>query len=181
MGVQIALLRGINVVGRKMVVMAELRELACGLGFTGVRTLLQSGNLVFQCNQLRGAALERRLERETAKELGVDCDYVVRSAAEWAQIVARNPFPREAQDDPGHLLVMCLKALPSEQNVETLRACIKGREYFHADEKQLYLVYPDGVGRSKLTSNLIERKLAARGTARNWNTVRKLHALCGQG
>ncbi|MEW6251548.1 MAG: DUF1697 domain-containing protein [Planctomycetota bacterium] len=178
MSIQIALLRGINIVGRKMVPMAELRELACRLGFTGVRTLLQSGNLVLEGGRLSGAALERRLEQQTARRLCVDCDCVVRSAAEWQQIVARNPFPQEAQDDPGHLLVMLLKATPSKDNLAALRNSIKGPEYLHADGKQLYIVYPDGVGRSKLTSNLIERKLTTRGTARNWNTVLKLAALC---
>src|SRR5437868_184909 len=99
MTIHVALLRGINVGGRNAVAMSDLRNLFGDLGFTGVTTLLQSGNLVFQSDQLTGAALERLLEKETAKRLGVAADYIVRSAEEWERTVARNPFPKEAKDD----------------------------------------------------------------------------------
>src|SRR4051812_32267621 len=106
MPVRIALLRGINVGGRNRVTMAALRELCGDLGFDGATTLLQSGNLVFQTERKADAALERLLERETAGRLGVAADYVLRSADEWERVVAGNPFPKEAKDDPGHLVVM---------------------------------------------------------------------------
>jgi uncharacterized protein (DUF1697 family) len=73
---------------------------------------------------------------------------------------------------------MFLKAAPTSRNVAALEASIKGREYFRCGGKQLYVVYPDGIGRSKLTGTLIEQKLGTRGTGRNWNTVQKLAALC---
>src|SRR5262249_48285926 len=112
MSVHIALLRGINVGGPNMVAMSDLRDLFGALGLAGATSLLQSGNLLFQSGQLTGAALEDLLEVETAKRLNVSADYFVRSAAEWDKIVARNPFPEEAKNDPGHLLVMFLKTAP---------------------------------------------------------------------
>jgi len=175
---RIALLRGINVGGHNKVAMSDLRELCGALGLTDVKSLLQSGNLVFRGDRQTDAALESLLESETAKRLGVSADYVVRSGDELARAVARNPFPKEAKNDPSHLLVMFLKAEPRAKDVDALRVAIKGREIVANDGKQLYLVYPDGIGRSKLTGTMIERTLATKGTARNWNTILKLLALC---
>jgi uncharacterized protein (DUF1697 family) len=177
MPIQIALLRGINVGGRNLVAMSDLRLLLGELGFERAKSILQSGNLIFESQKPAGASLERLLETATAKRFGVSADYFVRTAAEWQTIVARNPFPAEAARDPGHLVVMLLKSAPQSSDLTALGAAIKGREIIRADGKQLYIVYPDGIGRSKLTGTLIERKLGTRGTARNWNTVLKLATL----
>jgi uncharacterized protein (DUF1697 family) len=117
----IALLRGINVGGHNRIAMADLRALVADLGFLDGTTLLQSGNLVFRCDRPAIAALERLLETETVKRLHVAADYIIRRAAEWKQIVARNPFPAEARNDPSHLVVMFLKSAPSATNLDLLR------------------------------------------------------------
>ena len=88
-----------------------------------------------------------------------------------------NPFPAEAKSDPGHLVVMCLKSAPGREAVSALQQAISGREVIRAKGREAYIVYPDGIGRSRLTTALIEKKLGTRGTARNWNTVMKLAAL----
>jgi len=170
----VALLRAINVAGHNTVAMADLCSLLEDLGFTCVTSLLQSGNLVFQSERRPDAALERLLETETAARLGVSADYIVRSAAQWKKVVTRNPFPQEAISEPGHLVVVFLKTAPPAKNVEALRAAVRGRETLRPEGKELYVVYPDGIGRSKLTGTLIETRLGTRGTARNWNTVLKL-------
>jgi uncharacterized protein (DUF1697 family) len=177
MTVYLALLRGINVGGHKQVAMSELRDLLTQLGFRDARSLLQSGNLVFRGDPRAGAYLEHLLEAETAKRLGLQTDFLVRTSDEWGAIVARNPFPEEAERDPGHLVVMFLKDAPSAKEVTALQAAITGPEIVRAKGKQAYIVYPDGIGRSRLTITLIERKLGTRGTGRNWNTVQKLGAL----
>jgi uncharacterized protein (DUF1697 family) len=179
MAVYIALLRGINVGGHNRVAMADLRELVEGLGFAKVRTVLQSGNVVFEGQARSAAALERLLEKETKQKLRLALEHVVRSATEWHKIVARNPFLREAKEDPGHLVVVFLKTAPPAGKVKELQKAIQGREVVQCDGKQLYVVYPDGIGRSKLTGTVIEKQLGIPGTARNWNTVLKLAALCG--
>jgi len=173
----VALLRGINVAGHNLVAMAELRALLAALGLSNAQSLLQSGNLLFECERLTGEKLERLLETETTKRLKVVADYFVRTAAEWKAIIAKNPFPAEAERDASHLVVMFLKAAPARKDVQALESAISGPESIRAIGKQLYLVYPAGIGRSKLTGTLIERQLGARGTARNWNTVQKLAAL----
>jgi uncharacterized protein (DUF1697 family) len=178
MTIHIALLRGINVGGHNLIAMSDLRQLFADLGFPGAKSLLQSGNVVFQSPQAADADVERRLEKETAERLGVAADFIVRSANEWQKIVARNPFPEQAKKDPSHLLVMFLKSAPPAKNLDSLQSAIQGPEIIRGDGKQLYIVYPAGIGQSKLTAGLIERKLGIRGTARNWNTVLKLGALC---
>ena len=173
------MLRGINLAGHKQVAMADLRDLLTGLGFTDARSLLQSGNLVFRGGNRTGARLERLLEAEAKKRLALETDFFVRTAQEWKAIVSRNPFRAEAERDPGHLLVLFLKDTPGAQDVQALEAAITGREVVRADGAHAYIVYPDGIGRSRLTHALIERKLGTRGTGRNWNTVLKLAALAG--
>lgn len=177
MTTHIALLRGINVGGHKPVAMADLRAWLARVGFADVRSLLQSGNLVFRGGTRRGDALERFLETEARRWLGLETAFLVRTAAEWRALVAGNPFAAHARRDPGHLLLMPLKRSPTTAQVRALRAAIRGREVMQARGRHLYLVYPDGVGRSRLTHALIERTLGTQGTGRNWNTVLKLAAL----
>jgi len=103
--------------------------------------------------------------------------FFVRSAEDWKALIAANPFPDEARNDPGRLLMLCLKAAPERSAVTALQDAIVGREIVKAKGPQAYIVYPDGQGRSRLTTVLIEKKLGTRATGRNWNTVLKLNAL----
>ena len=178
-GLHIALLRGINVGGHATLAMADLRELLTALGFRDVRTLLQSGNVVFSGGTHAGAALEAQLEKETLKRFGRPTAFLVRSPGEWGDVIAQNPFPAEAKRDPGHVIVMFLKDAPEANAVAALGAGIRGPEVIRAGAQHLYISYPDGVGRSKLTGTSIEKKLGTIGTARNWNTVLKIAALAG--
>ncbi|MEO6324953.1 MAG: DUF1697 domain-containing protein [Thermoanaerobaculia bacterium] len=172
----VGLLRGINVGGHRKVPMADLRALLTGLGLADVRSLLQSGNVVFRSGFRTPASLETLLETEAEKGLKLRTDFIVRTAAEWDQAVAHNPFPGAAEKDPSHLVVMFLKDAPGTKQVQALREAIKGPETVEAVGRELYMIYPDGVGDSKLTINVIERRLETRGTGRNWNTVMKLAA-----
>jgi uncharacterized protein (DUF1697 family) len=181
MTIHFALLRGINVGGHKPVAMADLRRLLGQLGFADAQSLLQSGNLVFRGNRRTGAQLERLLEAEAKKRLGLHTAFFVRTPAEWKAIIARNPFRTEAERDPSHLVVMFLKGPPDSREVEALRAAITGPEVMRAEGRHLYLVYPSGIGRSRLTHAFIEKRLGTQGTGRNWNTVLKLGALAETG
>jgi len=177
MTTHIALLRAINVAGRNRVSMAELRDLLAELGFANVQSLLQSGNLVFDGRAGTPARLESLLEQAAKDRLQLETAFFVRTAKEWAEIVAGNPFPDEAKLDPAHLVVLLLKGAPDRGHLTALEQAIVGREVIRAGGRQLYIVYPDGIGRSKLTNALIEQKLGTQGTARNWNTVLKLASL----
>lgn len=175
----IGLLRAINLGAYNKIKMADLRQVLVDLGLEDPKTLLLSGNVVFGSATQPTSELERLLQNATAKHLGVTTEYFVRTAKEWNAIVAANPFPADAKRDPSHLVMMCLKDAPSAAAVKALQSAISGREVVRAKGPQAYFVYPDGIGRSKLTIALVERMLGTRGTARNWNTVMKLGALAG--
>ncbi len=140
---------------------------------------MNSGNLVFQSDGAGGRALKDVLERAAADRLDVHTDFMVRSAAQWTELISANPFLEEAARDPGHLLAMALKSAPAAGAEEALAAAIQGNEVARVAAANAYITYPDGVGRSKLTLARIEAALGVRGTARNWNTVRKLADLSG--
>jgi len=173
----VALLRGINVAGHRQVAMADLRDLLGHLGLLDATSLLQSGNLVFRAEAQAGAKLERLLETAAEKRLGLKTDFIVRSAREWDGNIAGNPFRKEAESDPGRLVVMFFKGSPVSGGIEALEAANDGPEVLRARGTHVYIVYPNGMGRSRFTTALIEKKLGTRGTARNWNTVRKIGAL----
>ena len=172
----IALLRGVNLGGRRSLAMADLRAFAEALGFTGVRTLLNSGNLVFEGDGRSSADLEQLLETEAGQRLGIRTDFHVRSAKEWRDMIARNPFTAEAKRDPARLIMFCLKKPPGTKAFSALQATITGPEQVLGHGRHAYIYYPDGQGRSKLTVAMIDKAIGA-GTGRNWNTVTKLAAL----
>jgi uncharacterized protein (DUF1697 family) len=170
MAVFIALLRAVNVGGTGTLPMAGLRAMAADLGLGSPRTLLQSGNLVFEANSEDAQALEALLERETEARLGVRTEYLLRSPEAWRHLVAANPFPAEADSDPARLLVFFMKAAPDPGPVEAAAEGLP--ETVRVLGREAYIFYPDGMGRSKL-------KLPVRGTGRNWNTVLRLAAMAG--
>lgn len=172
-----ALLRGVNLAGQRKLAMADLRAMLAAIGYTEGQSLLNSGNVVFRCRARSSAEVERTLEREIETRLGLRTDVHVRTTAELASVLADNPFPADAKVDPSHLLVLFLKEAPTAQAVAGLRAAISGRERVGAHGRHAYLVYPDGIGRSRLTSALLDKHLGGLGTARNWNTVVKLAAM----
>ena len=175
----VALLRAVNLPGHNKVAMRDLCGMLADLGFAEPRSLLQSGNLVFRGAPSLTAKVERRLEEAAAERLGLSTEFFVRTAPEWRDLIAANPFPEAAERDPGHLLVLTLRDAPGEAAVSALQAAIRDREVVRAVGRQAYVVYPDGIGRSRLTYALIERELGTPGTGRNWNTVQKLAALAG--
>jgi uncharacterized protein (DUF1697 family) len=156
--------------------MADLRTLAEALGLVEPKTLLQSGNLLFHSRKTP-EQLERLLEQHIAERFGSHIDVMVRDAAGFAEAIAGNPFAAEAKADPGHLLLAFLKTAPPRAAVMALQRALVGREQVQVKGRHAYLVYPDGIGNSKLTPAVIARHLATAVTARNWNTVTKAAAL----
>jgi uncharacterized protein (DUF1697 family) len=171
------LLRAVNLAGRRLA-MAEFRSALETLGHPGAQTVVATGNAVIQA-KAADAALEEKLEAGLGREPGQVTDVFVRDGAQLAAIVKANPFPKMAEDDPSHLVVVFLKGEPDAEAIEALKGKIRGPEEVAAGLGCLYASYPDDIGHSKLTAAVIERTLKLRGTARNWNTVLKLAALTG--
>lgn len=172
----VALLRAVNVGGRK-VTMKELKEEAEKLGYTNARTLVASGNLVFDTKKTPDAKLETTLEAAIEKAFGLFSEVMVRNPDEWAAIIKANPFPKKAKDDPAHLVCVVCKDKPDAKAID---AWLKGfREKYDKGEqlkvsgREIYIDYGPSIGQSKL---ILPKKLVT-GTARNWNTVLKLQAM----
>jgi uncharacterized protein (DUF1697 family) len=172
----VALLRGINVGGNKMVPMARLKALLERLGYTDVATLLQSGNAVFSSKARRTAQLERELESAIAEEFGFEVSVLVRSHAELAAVVAANPMPG-AEAEPSKFVVTFLSGAPDPARLAELDDEAYRPDEFRAVGREIYARFPHGMGRSKLAVALGKARLGVTATARNWNTVMKLVAL----
>ena len=173
----IALIRGINVGGHKLVAMETLRDLLGSSGFADARTLLQSGNVVFRSGLRSTDEVERKLAAVCLEGLELDAQVFVRSAAEWDAIVAANPLSAEAERSPKHFIVMFLKEAPAPAQVKAMQSLATGGEVVRANGRELFIAYPKGLGATKFSGAVVERTLGTRGTGRNWNTVLKLQEL----
>lgn len=167
----VALLRGINVGGHNKVPMAELRELFAALGHRGARTYIQSGNVVFDAEADAGT-LEREIKAGIAKRFGFDVPVMVRSRAELDMVLAAHPFG-DRELDPAKVAVVFLSGPIGEVTVADgypEEAVSAGRE--------LFIHYPDGMGRSKLDRSGFWKQLGdVTTTTRNWRTVTMLRQL----
>ena len=173
----VALLRAVNVGGTGKVAMSDLRAMCESLGLKEPKTLLQSGNLVVNGGACSPSELEKLLEKGALTKLGLKTEFIVRTRAEWAKIVAGNPFPQEAKSDPSHLLVMLRKTAPTAAHLAALAQLNDGPEKFVARGRELYVTFPEGMGRSRFAAVLSREKVGGPGTGRNWNTVLKLEAM----
>jgi uncharacterized protein (DUF1697 family) len=173
--VYVALLRGINVGRARQVSMADLREIAAGLGYANVRTLLRSGNLAFTSAEPSTARLAASLMEAIEARLGMQVGVVIRSADELAAIVAADPFP--ASDDEGTRKHVVFVADPLSAEVRDWL----GREDFAPDEvrtadREVYVLYATGMS-ATTTADRLGKLLPRSATDRNWNTVTRLLAL----
>ncbi|HEY3516082.1 MAG TPA: DUF1697 domain-containing protein [Gammaproteobacteria bacterium] len=176
MTVYVSMLRGVNVGGSGLIKMDALREAYESVGLADVRTLLQSGNVLFRSRLTDRQRLVKRIMQEIERCFDLQVEVILRTLAEVASIVDRGPVlsPRA---DKSKLLVMFLSSVPDAAAQTALRKWHKDKglkEMLEIRGPEIYLYYPDGVGRSKLTGAVIESKLDTAGTARNWNTLIKL-------
>ncbi len=165
MPLQAAFLRGVNLGGRK-VIMSELREICEAAGFTDVRTLLASGNLIVN-SKLTDAKLEAKLEKVIVDGLKMRSDVFVRDLAELDAIIAANPFKAFTKTNSSFLVVYFMRGPAAATELEAMAKTSLTGEAFKQGKDCLYIKFPNGQGVSKL-------KLPKLGSARNWNTVTKL-------
>jgi uncharacterized protein (DUF1697 family) len=170
---RIALLRGINLGPNRRVAMADLRRLLADAGHEDVRTHLQSGNVLLT-SDAPPEKLQRDLRKQIDEALGIDVEVVVRSRAELADAIERNPFAREAADQPKRLQVSFCDAEPDPAIAAKLEEAAAGGERVAVSGREIYAWHPDGIQRSVLAKQLADRRLGVTTTARNWNTVTKL-------
>lgn len=171
MGTLVGLLRGINLGPSNRIAMQALRQALTGAGYVRVRTYVQSGNIVLDTQQDSGqfaAAVSALL----SAEFGLEVPVVVRTAAELAEVVARNPFTREAAVNARALQVTFRADEVGPEDLAALQARATPTERVFASGREVYSWHPDGIGRSRLAQAITPKYAAA--TARNWATVSTL-------
>jgi uncharacterized protein (DUF1697 family) len=168
----VALLRGINVGKAKRIAMADLRALLESLGLTNVRTLLNSGNAVFDAPAEPPAKLAARIQAAIARKLDVESLVVVKSAKDIAAIVAGNKLKAIATD-PSLLLVAMTVDAPALAKLKPLAKTEWKAEAVHVGKDAAYAWCPEGSLKSKVGLALL-RDLGDAGTTRNWGTIQKL-------
>ena len=168
----VALLRGINVGGRNRLPMADLRDIFTAAGCAGVRTYIQSGNAVFGAAQDLAEAVPEIVTQAISERFGYETSVVLRSGEELRQIAAANPF--DTSGDPRFLHVAFLENTPSADAVSTLDPDRSPPDEFVVRGRDVYLRYPNGVARSKLTNDYLTSRLQTVSTMRNWRTVLRL-------
>jgi uncharacterized protein (DUF1697 family) len=172
----VALLRGINVSGQHAIPMAALRGTCASIGFDRIRTYIQSGNVVFAC-AVSEATAERRLEAAVERDYGHRVPVIVRSAAHWARFVEGMPFPDGAEREGSRVLLVVAKRPPAGNAAAELQQRATAGERVVGRGDALWIHFPQGIGRSKLTPAVLDRCLGSPATARNRRTVLKLHEL----
>jgi uncharacterized protein (DUF1697 family) len=171
----VSLFRGINVGGHKTIRMDELKELYASMGFKNVVTYIQSGNVVFTSDDADVAQLSGQIEDGFAQKFGFHAKVMVRTSAELQAIIDNNPFQDQPAKESNRVVVMFLAGRPDSGALEDMT--YTGPEELYMIGQEMYIYYPNGMGRSKLSNTFLEKKLKTAGTARNWNTVLQLQKL----
>ncbi len=169
----IALLRGINVSGQKLIRMTDLQSHFTAWGASDVRTYIQSGNVVFAHPEKAAAKLRRALEQHLANHLGFAVPTLVLPAAELQAIAADNPYDPALPEFGRKMYVCFFEKPPDPAGVAEIQKLTTAEERLVIRRKAGYAYYQAGLGKARLTSAVIERKLGL-ATLRNWNTVQAL-------
>lgn len=172
-----AMLRGINL-GKRQLKKGEMIEAAEACGYTDAKTLLASGNLVFDAGVESREAIERDLHAAVEKVSGIKSEVFARNLAGMREAIGRNPFPDAAQERPSFLLVLFHREPVPAGELERIAEGYDGPERLEAIGHELFIDFPHGQGRSELYPAMTKLKIRLpQGTGRNWNTVTKLAAM----
>lgn len=173
----IALLRGINISGSKIMKMEALRALCTSLGWEEVQTYIQSGNIVFRSNETQREKLEEELENAIRSHFGYEVPVWVVSADELRSWLAQNPFAGDADKPADRHFFTLLKQPGSEEAFAKLTANAVAPEALAMNGRMVYFYVPANYARSKLNNTFVEQKLKTAATTRNGKTLESLLAL----
>jgi uncharacterized protein (DUF1697 family) len=173
----IALLRGINVSGQKKIRMADLKEHLEELGWHGIRTYIQSGNIIFQSKDENPGQMASAIRDKLKDKYGFEVPTLVMVPEELKHIIQSNPFMRDPGAAGNRLYVTFLFSPPGIDLASELQVHNKPNEQFVLKDKVVFLYYPDGYGRAMMNNNAFEKVLKVEATTRNWNTVNKLYEM----
>ncbi len=171
----ISILRGINVGGKRKILMADLRELYKSLGFENIVTYIQSGNVIFESKKKNANnTFTKKIKEAIFEKYGFDVPVIIRSVEEIKNILKKNPFLKKEGVQIENLCVTFLSEVPSEENLEKIKTYDYSPDLFQIIEDNTFLFIEGKYHKSKLTNNFFEKKLKVSATTRNWKTVLKL-------
>ncbi|MGE7614470.1 DUF1697 domain-containing protein [Paenibacillus sp. NPDC101420] len=170
----IALLRGINVGGNKIIKMLDLKAMFQTLGFENVRTYIQSGNVVFESDEGSESLLTGVIERKIHEVFGFEVSVIIRTLAEMENVIANDPFQLSEPEEFKRWYVTFLPVEPSAEALDKLRTYEDGPDKVRFVGREMYVLYEVSVSQSPLFKVPFDRILGMTLTARNWNTVNKL-------
>lgn len=177
---KIALLRGINVGGKRKLLMVELKALFESLTFQNIITYIQSGNVIFEtAYSTSDIEIADSIEKAIAETFGYDVPVIVRSAQELKHCVAQNPFLQKENTDINELFLTFLNEVPNKENRLITETFHFEPDRFIIQDKNIFILCKGKYHQTKLSNNFFEKKLKVSATSRNWKTVLKLIELCG--
>ena len=174
MPVMIAMLRGVNVGGHNKIRMEALRALCTKLKLRDACTYVQSGNVIFRTDERDLASLAKRLQNAIEHDFSFRPDIVLRTSAELRDVIARNPFAKRRDIEPSRLLVTFLASVPGPEARDKAAKIKTEPEELRMERREVYIYFPNGMARPKMSWPTIERTLQTSGTGRNWNSVTKM-------
>ena len=169
----IAILRGINVGGKKIIKMTDLVKLFDNLGYFNIRTYIQSGNVIFEADDDK-YLIHGYLEQSIMETFGFEVPLILISKNELQELIDKNPFIKNTISEIDNLHATFLNTFPDALNIKGLETIDFSPDKFMIIDKCLYLKCSGKYSDSKLTNTFIEKKLKVRATTRNWKTVMKL-------
>jgi uncharacterized protein (DUF1697 family) len=170
----ISILRGINVSGHNLIKMKALQEMYVKLGFTNVKTYIQSGNVVFESERMHADKLSLVISEGIRHNFGFDVPVIVITNQLLKDVVANNMFIRDRGEDISKLHVTFLSEEPLKNLVETIEAEKYLPDEFHIIPQAVCLFCPNGYGNTKLSNAFFEKRLKVQATTRNWKTITEL-------
>ncbi len=171
-----AFLRGINVGGKNKVKMETLREVCASIGFSNVKTYINSGNVIFETAKSDNQKLAAKIEKAIEKEFGLQIKTIVRSIAEIEEIVKNNPFDGQFENDKDLHVFFLDEELPNEKR-ELLLSNNNENEHFAVRGREIFCLLRVSVLDSLIGKDYIAKKLKVSATARNWRTVNKISGI----
>ncbi|SDN73260.1 Uncharacterized conserved protein, DUF1697 family [Paenibacillus sp. yr247] len=177
----IALLRGINVSGQKIIKMDKLRSIFESMGYQNVITYIQSGNVIFDCEEDDAAVVRDRIVSELISQLTFDIPVVIRTVEELRKVVELTPHKMINTEENEQRYITFLSQAATDAAIAKLESFQNDVDEFRVKGLTVYLLIRKNYGESKFNNNFLEKKLGVSATTRNWETVNKLIQLAEGG
>lgn len=172
----VSMLRGVNLGPHHRIKMDALRALYESLGFSDVQSFIQSGNVIFKTGTRDLARLASEIGNAIEREFGFRADVMLRTTAQLRKVIEKNPFAGRNLDLSKFLVTFLAAEPEADARKKVLQIKIDPEE-LQIEGREIYMYFPNGVARPKLTWSQVATKLKTSGTARNWTTVQALLAM----